>query len=96
MNIDDIIEVACRDRNVPVDRFTWISKFRDRSSSERQIIHLHGYARSNSDPDNSDPDLVFSVQEYVSTVRDPEGLARDFHRRIRRTPVHHTGSVIGG
>ena len=70
LNIDDIIEVACRDRNVPVDRFTWISKFRDRSSSERQIIHLHGYARSNSDPDNSDSDLVFSVQEYVSTVKD--------------------------
>ena len=69
LNIDDIIEVACRERSSAVDRFTWTSKFWDRSSSQRQIIHLHGYARSNSDPDDSPSELVFSVQEYVSAVK---------------------------
>ena len=94
LNIDDIIEVACQDRNAPVDRFTWTSKFRDRASSERQIIHLHGYAKSNSDPDDSDSNLVFSVQEYVSTVRDPRAWHAIFTDEFAERPFIILGASL--
>ena len=94
LNIDDIVEVACRDRHVPVDRFTWTSKFRDRSKSERQIIHLHGYAKSISDPDNSDSDLVFSVQEYAATVSDPRAWHAIFTDEFAERPFIILGASL--
>ena len=94
LNIDDIIEVACRDRSVHVDRFTWTSKFRDRSVSERQIIHLHGYAKDSSDPDHSDSDLVFSVQEYVSALKDPTAWHAVFTDEFAERPFIILGASL--
>lgn len=70
LNIDDIIENVYRNKNIPIDRFNWTSAFRDGAKAQNQIIHLHGFAKDSLDEDSSDSDLVFSIQEYVATIRD--------------------------
>jgi ADP-ribosylglycohydrolase len=94
LNIDDIIEVACRDKNVNVDRFTWTSKFRDRSDSERQIIHLHGYARGSLGPDQPASELVFSVQEYVATLKDSRAWHAVFTDEFAERPFIILGASL--
>ena len=70
LNVDDIIENVYGSRKIPVDRFNWTSAFRDVAKAQRQVIHLHGFAKDSADEDPSDSDLVFSIQDYVTTIRD--------------------------
>ena len=46
LNIDDTVEQAYESQDISIDRFNWTSTFRDTSTSEHQIIHLHGFAKS--------------------------------------------------
>ena len=66
LNIDDIAESAYRRRGIQSETFDWTSRHRDRQSSGIQIVHLHGFATE--EPHGSD--LVFSIAEYATTMRD--------------------------
>ena len=81
-------------KNIPVDRFNWTSAFRDGSKSQRQVIHLHGFARDSSDPDPSDSDLVFSIQEYAATIKDPRAWHTVFTDEFSERPFIVLGASL--
>ena len=70
LNIDDVIETVCSEKKIEYDRFDWTSRYRDKSYSGLQVIHLHGFASKNSDFDRTRSNLVFSISDYVSTMND--------------------------
>ena len=94
LNIDDIIETVHEKRRLQFDRFNWTSKFRDGSNSERQIIHLHGYAKDINDTDATDSDLVFSIQEYAATIRDPRAWHAVFTDEFAERPFIVLGASL--
>ena len=94
LNIDDIIEAAHKKRNISVDRFNWTSSFRDSSRSDRQIIHLHGFAKDASDPDTSISELVFSISEYVAILKDPRAWHSVFTDEFAERPFIVLGASL--
>lgn len=94
LNIDDIIEVAHENRNITIDRFNWTSLFRDRSRSDRQIIHLHGFAKEVSDPDTSDSHLIFSAREYAAVLNDPRAWHAVFTDEFAERPFIILGASL--
>ena len=96
LNIDDVIENVYKSKNIPVDRFNWTSAFRDGSKSQRQVIHLHGFAKDSSDHDTSDSDLVFSIQEYAATIKDTRAWHTVFTDEFSRTTIHCRRSLGDG
>ena len=94
LNIDDIVEVAYDNRNINIDRFNWTSTFRDSSRSDHQIVHLHGFAKDTSDPDQSDSDLVFSVREYAAVLNDPRAWHAVFTDEFAERPFIILGASL--
>ncbi len=70
LNIDDTVEQAYSRQGKSIDRFNWTSTFRDTSTSNHQVIHLHGFADYQSRHSESASQVVFSMSEYLSAVRD--------------------------
>ena len=94
LNIDDIVENVYRNKNIPFDRFNWTHKFRDGSKSQRQIIHLHGFAKDSSDSDPEDSELVFSIQEYTATLRDTRAWHAVFTDEFSERPFIVLGASL--
>ena len=94
LNIDDIVENVYGNTNVRLDRFNWTHKFRDRSRSQRQIIHLHGFAKDSSDSDPEDSELVFSIQEYATTLRDTRAWHAVFTDEFSERPFIVLGASL--
>ena len=94
LNIDDIVENVYRSRNISFDQFNWTSKFRDGSKSERQIIHLHGFAKDSSDSDPEDSELVFSIQEYAATLKDTRAWHTVFTDEFSERPFIVLGASL--
>ena len=94
LNIDDIVESIYRSRNISFDRFDWTSKFRDRSKSERQIVHLHGFAQDLSDNSPEDSELVFSIQEYAATLKDTRAWHAVFTDEFSERPFIVLGASL--
>ena len=94
LNIDDIVRNVYESRKIPVDRFNWTSAFRDASKSQRQIIHLHGFAKDSSDDDPEDSDLVFSTQEYAATLRDTRAWHTVFTDEFSERPFIVLGASL--
>ena len=94
LNIDDVMETVYFRRNSRVDRFDWTSKFRDRSSSRIQIIHLHGFADKEKDSRSSSAGLVFSTSEYVVTLKDPRSWHTVFTDQFAERPFIILGASL--
>ena len=94
LNIDDIVENVYSNKNIPFDRFNWTSRFRDGSKSERQIIHLHGFATDSSDSDPEDSELVFSIQEYAATLKDTRAWHTVFTDEFSERPFIVLGASL--
>ena len=94
LNIDDLMENVYLKRNSGVDRFDWTSKFRDRSSSRIQIIHLHGFADKENDSRSSSAGLVFSTSEYVATLKDPRSWHTVFTDQFAERPFIILGASL--
>ena len=90
LNIDDIVESAYRRKGLQVDRFNWTARYRDRSSSGTQVIHLHGFA--DAEPNNSD--LVFSIGEYLATLKDPRAWHTVFTDEFAERPFLVLGASL--
>ena len=89
LNIDDVIETVYNNRGIHIDRFDHTSKFRDGRRRDNQIIHLHGYARK-----DTVSDLVFSIQEYMSNVRDPRAWHAVFVDEFTEQPFIVIGATL--
>ena len=94
LNIDDVIEVAYDQRNIEVERFNWTSKFRDGSGPKQQIIHLHGFANDVSDPSESASDVVFSVAEYATILKDSRAWHTVFTDEFAERPFIILGASL--
>ena len=94
LNIDDLVENVYRARDLDFDRFDWTSRFRDTANSTRQIIHLHGYAKSLSRPLSDVSDVVFSVSEYVTTLTDPRAWHAVFTDEFTERPFIVLGASL--
>ena len=94
LNIDDVMETVYFRRNSRVDRFDWTSRFRDRSSSRIQIIHLHGFADKENDSRSSSAGLVFSTSEYVATLKDPRSWHTVFTDQFAERPFIILGASL--
>ena len=94
LNIDDVIEVAYERSNTAVERFNWTSKFRDRSGPRQQIIHLHGFANDVSDSSQSTSEVVFSVAEYASILKDPRAWHTVFTDEFAERPFLILGASL--
>ena len=94
LNIDDILENVHKQRRMQYERFNWTSTFRDTSNSERQIIHLHGYAKDIHESDTTDSELVFSTQEYAATLRDTRAWHAVFTDEFAERPFIILGASL--
>ena len=94
LNIDDIVENVYSNKSILFDRFNWTSRFRDGSKSERQIIHLHGFATDSSDSDPEDSELVFSIQEYAATLKDTRAWHTVFTDEFSERPFIVLGASL--
>ena len=94
LNIDDVVEKVYSNNKIPYKRFNWTSKFRDGSKSERQIIHLHGFAKDSSDNDPEDSELVFSIQEYAATLKDTRAWHTVFTDEFSERPFIVLGASL--
>ena len=94
LNIDDIVENVYKSKNILVDRFNWTSAFRDGSKSQRQVIHLHGFAKDLSDDDPSESDLVFSIQDYAATLKDARAWHAVFTDEFTERPFIVLGASL--
>ena len=94
LNIDDVMENVYLRRNLGVDKFDWTSRFRDRSSSRIQIIHLHGFADKENDSRSSSAGLVFSTSEYVATLKDPRSWHTVFTDQFAERPFIILGASL--
>ena len=94
LNIDDIVENVYANRNISVDRFNWTSAFRDGSRSQRQVIHLHGFAEKSSARDPSESELVFSIQEYAATMKDTRAWHSVFVDEFAERPFIILGASL--
>ena len=94
LNIDDVMETVYLKRNIAVDRFDWTSRYRDRSSSRIQIIHLHGFPDDENDTRSSSAGLVFSTSEYVATLKDPRAWHTVFTDQFAERPFIILGASL--
>ena len=94
LNIDDTVEQAYESRNISVDRFNWTSTFRDTSTSQHQIIHLHGFAKPPSTSDTSESEIVFSMSQYIAALRDPRAWHAVFTDEFADRPMLVLGASL--
>ena len=94
LNIDDIIEAVFHRRGTKIDRFDWTSRFRDKPSAGTQIVHLHGFADKTSDGRVALKDLVFSINEYSATSRDPRSWHTVFTDEFAERPFIVLGASL--
>ena len=94
LNIDDIIETVFANRQITLDRFDWTSRYRDKSLSGTQVVHLHGFARESSDTDSLSSDLVFSISDYVATLKDPRAWHTVFTDEFADRPFIILGASL--
>ena len=94
LNIDDTVEQAYIARGTDFDRFDWTSSFRDTAVSDRQIIHLHGFARDPLEEEPSESDVVFSMAEYASTLGNSRAWHTVFNDEFAERPTVIIGATL--
>ena len=94
LNIDDTVEQAYRRQDKSIDRFNWTSTFRDTSTSNHQIIHLHGFANYPPRRSDSTSEVVFSMSEYLSAVRDSRSWHAVFADEFADQPMIILGASL--
>ena len=100
LNIDDIIEQTYAQNPTVASQvaksYNWASPYRepDRERGEVQIIHLHGYARELEWPEPKEPNIVFSIVEYLQASSSRHAWHRVFGDEFLQSPFIVVGAKL--